>query len=62
MTPAKCQEKKCPRYKQQGDNDFCIIDIRNGKALFTTCFEVSAKACKRMRAAIKSVDTKGGAQ
>lgn len=62
MTPATCQQRQCPRYKQQGDNDFCIIDIRNGKALFTTCFEVSVKTCKRMRAVITSVDMKGGRQ
>lgn len=62
MIPATCQQRQCPRYKQQGDDDFCIIDIRNGKALFTTCFEVGVKACKRMRATIKSIDTKGGAQ
>ena len=62
MTPAKCQEKKRPRYKQDGDNDFCIIDIRGGKALFTNCFEVSEKICKKMRATITSVDRKGGRQ
>ena len=62
MTPAKCQEKKCPRYKQEGDNDFCIIDIRDGKALFTNCFEVGVKTCKRMRAVITSVEAKGGRQ
>lgn len=60
MIPSACKERKCPRYKQQDNDDFCIIDIRNGKALFTTCFEVSNKTCKRMRAVIKSVETSGG--